>query len=126
MALALNAGFLVDDVQYTIAFADRFGGAFGDASAAGDAVVKNFHGHGSGSYKRICCDYKIIVSHPMRQLTIIFRLVKFVTICPKFGKLPYRSSTADKFTPKSVNNKPEVSVRIETPGFHLSSYQAIH
>jgi hypothetical protein len=47
MALAFHAGGLVDNIQNAIAFADGFSRAFGYASAAGDAVFKNFHCHGS-------------------------------------------------------------------------------
>jgi len=47
MAFAFNAGFLVDDIQNAIAFADGFGGTFRYARATGDAIFINFHGHGS-------------------------------------------------------------------------------
>jgi hypothetical protein len=49
---AFNAGGLVDYIGNAIAFADGFGRAFGYASAASDAVFKNFHGHGSFSVNR--------------------------------------------------------------------------
>jgi hypothetical protein len=50
VALAFDAGFLIDDVQNTIAFADGFGRAFGQACSTGNAIFKNFHGHGYFSY----------------------------------------------------------------------------
>jgi hypothetical protein len=43
VAFAFYAGVGVDDVY--IAFADRFGGAFGHAGTAGDALVGNLHSH---------------------------------------------------------------------------------
>lgn len=46
MPFAFHAGGLVDDEQDTVTFADRFGGTFGDACAAGDAIFCDFHGHG--------------------------------------------------------------------------------
>ena len=46
MSFAFDAGGLVDDVEGAIAFADGFGGAIGDACAAGDAVFCDLHGHG--------------------------------------------------------------------------------
>ena len=45
MSFAFDAGGLVDDVEGAIAFADGFGWAVGDARAAGDAVIIDFHGH---------------------------------------------------------------------------------
>lgn len=45
MAFAFDTGGLVNDVQNTVAFGDGFGGAIGQACAAGDAIVLNFHGH---------------------------------------------------------------------------------
>ena len=45
MALAFNAGGLIDDIGDAIAFADGLCGAFGYARAAGDAVFGNFHCH---------------------------------------------------------------------------------
>ena len=56
---ALDAGLLVDDVQGAVAFADRFGGTFGDARAAGDAIFLDFHGHGSRSVVRFSKAYRI-------------------------------------------------------------------
>ena len=52
MALALDTGFLTDDVGNAVAFADGFGGAFGYTRAAGDALFGNFHGHGCYSICR--------------------------------------------------------------------------
>jgi hypothetical protein len=49
MTFAFHTGSLIDNVQSTVAFADGFGGAFGDARAAGDAIFSDFHGHGSYS-----------------------------------------------------------------------------
>jgi hypothetical protein len=43
---ALDTGGLVNHVERAIAFADGFGGAFGHARTAGDAIVLNLHGHG--------------------------------------------------------------------------------
>jgi hypothetical protein len=51
VALALHTGSLVDDIGDAIAFADGFGGAFGYASAAGDAIFGNLHCHGRYSFK---------------------------------------------------------------------------
>jgi hypothetical protein len=50
VALAFDAGFLIDNVQNTIALADGFGRAFGQACSTGNAIFKNFHGHGYFSY----------------------------------------------------------------------------
>jgi hypothetical protein len=47
MTLALHTGCLIYDIQNAIAFADGFGWALGHACAAGNAVFKNFHCHGS-------------------------------------------------------------------------------
>jgi hypothetical protein len=46
MALAFNAGFLIDNICNAVTFTNRLGGTFGYACAAGDAVFGNFHGHG--------------------------------------------------------------------------------
>jgi hypothetical protein len=46
MTFTFHTGVLIDDVQYTVTFADGFSGAFGDARAAGDAIFSNLHGHG--------------------------------------------------------------------------------
>jgi hypothetical protein len=54
-----NAGCLVDHIGDAIAFADGFGRAFGYASATGDAIFKNFHGHGSFSVKRFVATTKL-------------------------------------------------------------------
>jgi hypothetical protein len=51
MTFALNAGFLINNIQNAIAFTDRFSRALRDARAAGDAVFSNFHGHGYYSFK---------------------------------------------------------------------------
>jgi hypothetical protein len=51
MALAFDTGGLIDHIEDAIAFADGFGRAFGYASATGDAIFKNFHGHSSYSFK---------------------------------------------------------------------------
>ena len=45
VTFAFHTGSLIDDVQNTVAFADGFGGTFGDARTAGDAIFSNFHGH---------------------------------------------------------------------------------
>ena len=45
MILALYAGSLIDHIQDTVAFGDRLCGAFGDASATGNAFFSNLHGH---------------------------------------------------------------------------------
>jgi hypothetical protein len=84
MAFAFDAGRLVDDVQNSITFADRFGGTFGDTCTARDAVFKNFHGHGRDSYKWISCEIKLSPSHNLRQWTNISCLVNFVTFYPKY------------------------------------------
>ena len=47
VTLAFDAGSLINDVGDAIAFADRFGRAFGYARATGDAIFSNFHCHGS-------------------------------------------------------------------------------
>ena len=60
---AFDTGGLVDDIQDPIAFADRFGRAFWYARTTGDAVFKNFHGHGSFSGKSLLAPIK--VSHAM-------------------------------------------------------------
>ena len=44
-----NAGCLIDDIQSAVAFGDGFGGAIGQACAAGDAIFCDLHGHGSFS-----------------------------------------------------------------------------
>lgn len=46
MTLAFDAGLLIDNVGDAVTFADRFGGTFRYARAAGDAFFGNFHGHG--------------------------------------------------------------------------------
>jgi hypothetical protein len=46
MSFAFDAGGLVDDVEGAVAFADGFGGAVGDARAAGNTVFGDLHGHG--------------------------------------------------------------------------------
>jgi len=56
MTFAFNAGPLIDDVQNAVAFADGFGGTFGDARATGDAIFSNFHGHGGFSVKEFVTD----------------------------------------------------------------------
>ena len=56
MAFAFHAGRLIDNVQNAVAFADGFGGTFGDACAAGDAIFSNFHGHGGFSVKEFVTD----------------------------------------------------------------------
>jgi len=45
VALAFNAGLLVDDVGNAVAFANGLGGTFRYAGAAGDAFFGDFHGH---------------------------------------------------------------------------------
>lgn len=45
MTFAFNAGFLIDDIQDAVTFADGFGGAFGDTGTAGDAFFSDLHGH---------------------------------------------------------------------------------
>ena len=80
MALAFDTGGLIDHIGDAIAFADGFGGAFGYARAAGDAIFGNFHCHDRYSFKNVYCDYKINSCPRLRQLTNIFYLVKFVTI----------------------------------------------
>jgi hypothetical protein len=111
VAFAFDTGRLVDDIQNSIAFADRFGGAFGDASAAGDAVFKNFHGHGRDSCKRICCDYKIIARHHLRQLTIIITLVNFVTVYLKPIESYVEVATGGQNSSiLEANNQPESSI----------------
>jgi hypothetical protein len=47
---ALDAGVGIDDVQGAITLADRLGGAFRNASAAGDAFFSDFHCHGNYSF----------------------------------------------------------------------------
>jgi hypothetical protein len=79
MTFTLYAGFLIDYIQNPIAFANRFGWTFRYACATGDAVIKNFHGHGYHSYSQISCGYKLSPCHGERQLTNIFYLVDFVT-----------------------------------------------
>jgi hypothetical protein len=59
MTLAFNTGFLIDNVRNAIAFADRLGGTFGYACAAGDAIFGNFHGHGCYSVYKIWCGLKL-------------------------------------------------------------------
>ena len=54
-----NAGCLVDHIGDAIAFADGFGRAFGYASATGDAIFLNFHGHGSFSVKKFVAAIKL-------------------------------------------------------------------
>ena len=49
VALALDTGALVDDVQGAVAFADGFGGALGHTGAASDAVVTDLHCHSRSS-----------------------------------------------------------------------------
>ena len=58
MTNAFHASGLIDDVQDAIAFADRFGGTFGHARAAGDAIFLDFHGHGSRSVVRFSKAYR--------------------------------------------------------------------
>jgi hypothetical protein len=53
MTLAFHAGGLLDQIGDAIAFGDGFGGAFGDAGAAGDAIFGNLHCHGSYSFKNL-------------------------------------------------------------------------
>jgi hypothetical protein len=50
MPFTLNACILVDNV-YRVAFGNRFGRAFGDAGATGNAFFGNRHGHGLYSPK---------------------------------------------------------------------------
>ena len=52
MALAFNAGFLIDNIGNAVAFADGLCGTFRYARAAGDALFGNFHGHGCYSICR--------------------------------------------------------------------------
>jgi len=45
VTFAFDTGGLIDYIQDTVAFADRFGWAFGDACTAGDAFFIDFHCH---------------------------------------------------------------------------------
>ena len=49
---AFHTGGCIDDVD-GIAFCDRFGWAFGQAGAAGNAIILNFHSHGNTLLNRI-------------------------------------------------------------------------
>jgi hypothetical protein len=46
MTLALDAGFLIDNIGNAVTLVDRLGGTFGYAGATSDAIFGNFHGHG--------------------------------------------------------------------------------
>ena len=46
VVFALDAGGLINDIQDTVAFTDRFGWAFRHAGTAGDAIFFDYHGHG--------------------------------------------------------------------------------
>jgi hypothetical protein len=53
MALAFDTGGLINNIQNAIPFADGFSRALWYARATGDAIFKNFHGHGSYSFKNL-------------------------------------------------------------------------
>jgi len=59
MALAFNAGCLVDYIGNTITFTNGFGWAIGYACATGDAIFSNFHGHNGFSVKEFVTDIKL-------------------------------------------------------------------
>lgn len=59
MSDTFNTGVLVDDISDAIPFTDGFSRAFGYACAAGDAVFKDFHGHGHFSVKRFGLTTKV-------------------------------------------------------------------
>lgn len=80
VANTFDTSGLVDHIENAIAFADGFGRAFGYASATGDAIFLNFHGHGHFSVKKICCGYKINPYGGTSQLTNIFYLMEFVMV----------------------------------------------
>jgi len=52
----LDTGFLIDHIGDAVAFADRFGGTFRYARAAGDAFFGDFHGHGCRSRNSFLAD----------------------------------------------------------------------
>jgi hypothetical protein len=59
VTFALDTGGLIDHIENAIAFADGFGRAFGYASATGDAVFLNFHGHVGFSVDRFVAAIKV-------------------------------------------------------------------
>jgi hypothetical protein len=59
MTNALNTGGFVNNVQGAIAFGDGVGGAFRQASAAGNTIFVNFHGHGFYLLKLILVNYNV-------------------------------------------------------------------
>jgi hypothetical protein len=62
VTFAFDTGGLVNDVQSAIAFGDGVGGALGQASAAGDAIFVDFHGHGCCLLKLILVDYNVTLA----------------------------------------------------------------
>lgn len=59
VADALHAGFSVNDID--VAFADRVGGAFRQAGAAGNAVILNFHSHSIFSLSSVSAYVLILI-----------------------------------------------------------------
>ena len=50
VAFAFNAGGLVNHIEGAVTFGDGFGGAIGNAGTASDAIILDFHCHGSFSF----------------------------------------------------------------------------
>jgi hypothetical protein len=59
VTFTFDTGSFVNDVQGAIAFGDGVGGAFRQASAAGNTFFENFHGHGCCLLKLILVDYNV-------------------------------------------------------------------
>jgi len=59
MTLALDAGFLIDNIGNAVTLVDRLGGTFGYAGATSDAIFGNFHGHGVTPFVGIYCGSKL-------------------------------------------------------------------
>ena len=50
VAFAFNTGGLVDHIQGAVTFGEGFGWAIGNARTASDAIILDFHCHGSFSF----------------------------------------------------------------------------
>ena len=109
MAFAFDAGCLVDHVQNSIAFADRFGRAFRDACATGDAVFRIFMVMVVTPVKDYLTAYKIIACQGIASIDNISSLVNFVTVCPNISRISWRA------THRGINPKIPKDISITLP-----------
>jgi hypothetical protein len=59
VTFTFDTGGLINYIKGAIAFGNGVGGAFGQASAAGNTFFENFHGHGCCLLKLILVDYNV-------------------------------------------------------------------